>query len=77
MPVHGTASYWVFENRVLRRIIGLKRVEMIAGCRKLHKEKCHNLYFTLNIIRTIKSMGRASSVHEENEKYIQNFYGKA
>jgi hypothetical protein len=32
----------VFENRVLRRIFGLKRDE---GCGKLHNEELHNLYY--------------------------------
>jgi hypothetical protein len=31
----------VFENRMLRGIFGLKRDEVIGGCRKLHnKEQC-------------------------------------
>jgi hypothetical protein len=34
----------VFENRVLRRIFGPKRDEVIAGWRKLHNEELHNLY---------------------------------
>jgi hypothetical protein len=34
----------VSENRVLRRIIKLKRDEVIAGVRKLHTEELHNLY---------------------------------
>jgi hypothetical protein len=34
----------VFENRVLRRIFGLKRDEVTGGWRKLHNE-LHNLYF--------------------------------
>jgi hypothetical protein len=34
----------VFENRVLRRIFGLKRDEVIGGWRKLHNEELHNLY---------------------------------
>jgi hypothetical protein len=33
----------VFENRVLRRIFGPKRDEVIGGWRKLHEE-LHNLY---------------------------------
>jgi hypothetical protein len=47
----------VFDFRVLRRIFGLKRDEII-GCQiKLHNEELHNLYFPPNIIRTIKSRG--------------------
>jgi hypothetical protein len=33
----------VFENRVLRRIFGPKRDEVIGDCRKLHNEELHNL----------------------------------
>jgi hypothetical protein len=45
----------VFENRVLRRIIGLDRDEVTEGWRKLHNEELHNLYFSLCIIREMKS----------------------
>jgi hypothetical protein len=34
----------VFENRVLRRIFGLKRDEVTGEWRKLHNEDLHNLY---------------------------------
>jgi hypothetical protein len=45
----------VFENRVLRRIFGLKRDEVMSGWRKLHNEELHNLYSSPSIIRMIKS----------------------
>jgi hypothetical protein len=45
----------VFENRVLRRIFGPKRDDVIGGWRKLHNEKLHNLYCSPSIIRIIKS----------------------
>jgi hypothetical protein len=41
----------VFENRVLRRIFGLKRYEATGGWRKLHNEGLHNLYSSPSIIR--------------------------
>jgi hypothetical protein len=44
----------VFENRVLRRIFGPKRDEVI-GWRKLHREELHNMYSSPTIIRVIKS----------------------
>jgi hypothetical protein len=34
----------VFENRVLRRIFGLKRDEAMGGWRKLHNKELHDLY---------------------------------
>jgi hypothetical protein len=46
----------VFGNRVLRRIFGQKRDEIIGGSGKLHNEELHNLYSSLSIIRIIKSM---------------------
>jgi hypothetical protein len=39
----------VFENRVLRRIFGPKRNEVIGGWTKLHNEKLHNLYSSLSL----------------------------
>jgi hypothetical protein len=45
----------VFENRVLRRIFGPKRDEVIGGWRKLHNEEFHNTYCSPSIIRIIKS----------------------
>jgi hypothetical protein len=44
----------VFENRVLRRIFGPKRYEVVGGWRKLHNEELHNFYCSPNIIRMIK-----------------------
>jgi len=45
----------VFENRVLR-IFGPEMDEVIGESRKLHNEELNDLYFSLNIIRVIKSM---------------------
>jgi truncated hemoglobin YjbI len=47
----------VFENRVLRKIFGLKRDEMAGGWRKLH-EQLRNFYSSPNIISIIKSRMR-------------------
>ena len=44
----------VFENRVLRRIFGPKRDEVIEEWRKLHYEELNDLYSS-NISRMIKS----------------------
>jgi hypothetical protein len=44
----------VFENRVLRKIFGSKR-EQDGSWRKLHNDELHSLYFSLNIVRVIKS----------------------
>jgi hypothetical protein len=45
----------VFEKRLLRRIFGLKRDEVIGGWRKLHTEELHDLYSLPSKTRTIKS----------------------
>jgi hypothetical protein len=45
----------VFENRVLKRIFGLRRNEVTGGCRKMHNKELHNLYSSPSIIRMIKS----------------------
>jgi hypothetical protein len=42
----------VFENRVLRRIFGPKRDEILGGWGKLHNEEFHNLYSSLDTVRT-------------------------
>jgi hypothetical protein len=45
----------VFENRVLRRIFGLRRDKVTRGWRKLHNEELRDLYSLPSIIRIIKS----------------------
>jgi hypothetical protein len=44
----------VFENRVLRRILGPKRDEATGEWRKLHNQEVHELYSSPSIIRIIK-----------------------
>jgi hypothetical protein len=44
----------LFENRVLRRVIGSKREEVVGGWKRLHNEELHNMYASQNIIRVIK-----------------------
>jgi hypothetical protein len=44
----------VFENRVLKRIFGPKRDEVVGECRKLHNEELNDLYSSPNIFRVIK-----------------------
>jgi hypothetical protein len=45
----------VFENRVLRRIFGRKRDEVMGEWRKLHNEELNGLYSLPNIVRVTKS----------------------
>ena len=44
----------VFENRILRRVFGLKTDEN-GELRRLHNEELHTLYRSPNIIRVIRS----------------------
>jgi hypothetical protein len=44
----------VFEKRVLRRIFGPKRDEVMGGWRKLHNEEFHDLYSPPRVIKMIK-----------------------
>jgi hypothetical protein len=45
----------LFENRVLRRIVGPKRDEATGEWRRLHNEELNDLYSSPNVIRVIKS----------------------
>jgi hypothetical protein len=45
----------VFKNRVLRRIFGPKRNEVMGQWRKLHSRDLRNLYSSPDIFRQIKS----------------------
>jgi hypothetical protein len=69
----------VCENRVPRRIFGPKRDEVTGEWRQLHNEELHNLYFSSEIIRQIKSrlMRWAGHVARMGEKSVQGFAGKA
>jgi hypothetical protein len=64
----------VFKNRVLRRISGPKRDDVIVEWRKLHNEGLHNLYSSPDIIRQIKSsrmrwVGNVARLEEEKKAY--------
>jgi hypothetical protein len=49
----------MFENRVLRRMFGSKRDEVIGGLRNLHIMELHNTLFTKHNYRMSKSMRMA------------------
>jgi hypothetical protein len=44
----------VFENRVLRRILGPKRGEVTGKWRRRHNEELNDLHSSANIVRAIK-----------------------
>jgi hypothetical protein len=53
--IEGGRRLRVFENRVLRRVFGPKRVEVTGEWRKLHNEKLNDLYSLPYIVRVVKS----------------------
>jgi hypothetical protein len=64
----------VFENRVLRKIFGLKRDEVTGEWRKLHNKELHYLYSSPSIIRIIKLrrmrwMGHVARMGEKKNVY--------
>jgi hypothetical protein len=64
----------VFGNRVLGRIFGRKRDEVMGEWRKLHSEEHHNLYSSPDIIRQVKSrrmwwVGHVACMGEERKVY--------
>jgi hypothetical protein len=67
----------VLENRVLKRIFGLKREEVAGEWRRLNDEELHNLYVSPNIIRVIKSRrderGGTCIKHGRDKKCILYF----
>jgi hypothetical protein len=66
----------VFWNRVLRRIFGSKRDEVVGGWGRLHNEGFYNLYASTNITRVMKSMriSVTCSTHGRDEKCIRYFW---
>jgi len=60
----------VFEKRVLRRIFGPKRDEVIEEWRKQHNEELNDLYSSPNIVWVIKSrrMRKAGHVARMGER---------
>jgi hypothetical protein len=58
----------VFENRVLRRIFGLKRDEVKGDWRKLHNDELHNLYSQPNRMIKSRRKNRAGHVAQIGEK---------
>jgi hypothetical protein len=68
----------VFENRVLTKIFGSKRDEVIGEWIKLHNEELNDLYCSPNIIGMIKSRKMRCTGHVARmgeEKCLQGFGG--
>jgi len=71
----------VFENRVLRRIFGPKRDEVIGKWRKLHHEELNDLYSSPIIVRVVKSRRIRWAGHvahmEERRSLYRGLVGKS
>ena len=68
----------VFDNRVLRRIFGPKRDEVIGEWRTLHNGELNDLYSSPNIYCPgdkieNSEMGGACSAYGGDERHIQDF----
>jgi hypothetical protein len=69
----------VLENRVLRGIFRPARKNVTGCLKKLHNEEIQELYFTphkINMIESRSCVGGLCSMHEREEKCIQNFCRK-
>jgi hypothetical protein len=64
----------VSENRMLWRIFGPKREEVVGGCRRLQNEELRNLYVSPNVVGVMESgrMGWAGRVARMGE--LRNAY---
>jgi hypothetical protein len=70
----GTYRLRVFENRVLKRILGPKRDEVTGEWIKLHNEELRGLYSSPSIITIIKSRrmiwaGHVARIGEKRNAY--------
>jgi len=61
--IAGGRKLRVFENIVLRRIFGSRRVEVSEEWRRLHNEELNDLYSSPNIVRVIKSRRKRWAGH--------------
>jgi hypothetical protein len=64
----------VFENRVLKRIFGLKEGGRGGRLQKLHNEELHNLYASPHIIRVTKTRRMRWAGHITSMREIRNAY---
>ena len=59
----------MFENKVLRKILGAKREKITGEWSKCHNAELHTLYSSPNIIKTTE-MGRTRSTYGAVHKCI-------
>jgi hypothetical protein len=71
---HSHNLFNIYQNRVLRRILGPKRNEVTGEWRKLHNKELHDLYSSPSIIRIVKSRrmrwaGHVARMGEKRNSY--------
>jgi hypothetical protein len=68
----------VFENRVLKRIFGTKRLEVVGSWRRLRNEELHKLYappiIIIIIIMEMKSRMLRWAIHEAGMTGMKSIY---
>ena len=64
----------MFENKVLRKIFGAKKNEIIGEWRKLHNDELHALYSSPNIIRSHKTRRLKWAGHVARMEQARNAY---
>jgi hypothetical protein len=62
---------WVSKNRVVKRIFGPKRDEVIGEWRRLRHEDIYDLYFSPYIMRVIKSRRMRWAGHVANMARVE------
>jgi len=65
----------VFENKVLRRIFGRRRDDVMGEWRRLDNEKLNDLYSLPNIVRVIKSRRMRWAGHVARMGGVRGFIG--
>ena len=71
--IRGKCRLRVFENMILRRIIGPKRDEN-GEWRRLHKDELHSLYSSPNIVRRIKSRRLSWAGYMARKKEVRSVF---
>jgi hypothetical protein len=72
--LRGKQKLRILRNRVLRRVFGLKREQIIGGWRKLRNEELHNTYSSSHVIRLIKSRRMKLVGHKIRMRETRNAY---
>ena len=73
--IQGIRRVRIFENKVMRRIFGLKRDEVTGEWRKLQTEKLNGLYSSPNTVRVLKSRRMRWVEHVARVGEIRDVYG--